>query len=81
MPLLQIRSFPDELYRELSRRAKMDNRSIPQETITLLRDALNLKGEHRARREFVLERINKLDIKNGDDFADPAALVREDRER
>ena len=51
MPLLQVRDVPEDLYERLSRVAEQDNRSITQETIVLLREALNYKESRISRRK------------------------------
>jgi hypothetical protein len=81
MPLLQVRDMPEELYETLSKVAQLENRSIAQETIVLLRDALNQKEERIARRKRILQEIHNLRIGNTENFPDPASLIREDRER
>ncbi|MFP3042384.1 hypothetical protein LQZ19_11265 [Treponema primitia] len=81
MPLLQVRDFPKELYDTISRVAKTENRSIPQQTIVLLKNALNISDERMARRRAVLEEIDKLNIDRVQQFPDPAELTREDRDR
>ena len=81
MPLLQVRDIPEDLYEELSRIAKMDNRRIAQETIVLLRSALNLKSERIKRRKAILKEARALNIDNADQLSEPADLIREDRER
>lgn len=81
MSLLQVRDIPEDLYENLAKIAKMENRSIAQETIVLLRKALNLKEEHISRRKRVLEEIDEFYIAEVDNFPDPALLIREDRDR
>ncbi len=81
MPLLQVRDIPEDLYDELSRVAKQDNRSIAQETIVLLRSALKLDTERLKRRKALLSEVRALNIDNANNFPDPVDLVREDRER
>ncbi len=81
MPLLQVRDIPEDLYEELSRVAKQDNRSIAQETIVLLRAALNLDTEKRKRRRAFLDEARDLIVESPDDLPDPAILLREDRNR
>ena len=81
MPLLQVRDFPKELYEEVSRVARSENRSVPQQTIVLLKTALNIPHEQKMRRKTVLREINYLKIKNARQFPDPAKLTREDRDR
>ena len=41
MAVLQVRSIEDDLYEALGRRAAMDNRSISQEVITIIKDFLS----------------------------------------
>lgn len=81
MPLLQVRDMPQDLYEKLSQVAESENRSIAQETIVLLRKALNLTEERISRRKKILETIQKTKIEGTDTFPDPVLLIREDRER
>jgi plasmid stability protein len=81
MPLLQVRDIPEDLYNELSKVAKQDNRSIAQETIVLLRSALKLDTERVKRRKELLAEAKALNIDNADKLPDPVDLIREDRER
>ena len=81
MPLLQVRDIPEDLYDELSRVAKQDNRSIAQETIVLLRNALDQKNERIKRRQAILEQAKKLNLDPNDTLPDPVELIREDRNR
>jgi hypothetical protein len=79
MPLLQVRDIPDELYERIALTARAENRSVAQQTIVLLKDSLNNTAQRIARRKSVLKEIDGLDIKNTDNFPDPAKLTREDR--
>jgi len=81
MPLLQVRDMPEDLYEKLTLVANADNRSIAQETIVLLRKALNLNEERQLRRKRVLEEIKLNNINNQNNFPDPSLLLREDRDR
>ena len=81
MPLLQVRDIPEDLYEKLSSVAEQDNRSIAQETIVLLRKALNYKESRISRRKRVLAEIKANRIEGSNNFPDPADLVREDRDR
>ncbi|MDR1248296.1 MAG: hypothetical protein LBK63_03240 [Treponema sp.] len=81
MPSLQIRDIPKELYETIARVAQTENRSIAQQTIVLLKNALCLTDERIARRKSVLREIDLLNIKGAGAFPDPAELVREDRDR
>jgi len=81
MALLQVRDVPDDLYERLSRVAEEDNRSISQQTIVLLKKALNYQEARIARRKRILSEINQLNIPHVDELPDPVVLIREDRER
>lgn len=81
MPLLQVRDMPEDLYERLSQIAEQDNRSITQETIVLLRKALNYKENRISRRKRILSEIRNDIIADSSRFPDPAILIREDRER
>ena len=45
MAVLNIKKFPDDLYEQLRRRAKRENRSLSQEVVHLLQQALLEKGK------------------------------------
>ena len=81
MPLLQVRDFPLELYEKISRVADAENRSVPQQTVVLLKNALAVCTEPRKRREAVLREIDGFDIEGSGTFPDPALMTREDRDR
>lgn len=78
---MQVRDLPEDLYEKLARTAEADNRSIAQETIVLLRKALNLKEERGLRRKKLFEEIQKNSVPHADQFPSAADLIREDRER
>jgi len=79
MPLLQVRDFPADLYDTISRVAREENRSIPQQTIVLLKTALNITQERKTRRKAALAETDILKLKNVESFPDPVRLIREDR--
>lgn len=81
MPLLQVRDMPKDLYEKLAAVAAEDNRSVAQETVYLLREALQLKESHKARRKKVLEEIGRHAVKRVDKIPDAAGLIRDDRQR
>jgi plasmid stability protein len=81
MPLLQVRDLPEDLYEKLARVARAENRSIAQETIVLLREALNQKEERMAKRRDLLDAIGSQVAEGADSFPDPVSLLREDRGR
>jgi hypothetical protein len=73
--------MPEDLYEKLSQIAEQDNRSITQETIVLLKKALNYKESRISRRKRILNEIRNDVIPDSNKFPDPAVLIREDRER
>ena len=81
MPLLQVRDFPAELYNTISQVAHTENRSIPQQTIVLLKTALNMTQERSARRKAALLEIDTLNLKDTNKFPPPEKLTREDRDK
>ena len=82
MAILQVRDIPEDLYEILSIVAKQENRSISQETIVLLRKALQLKEERITKRKFLLTDLAEYNkLKKLNDFPDPVDLIREDRDR
>ena len=81
MPLLQVRDFPAELYTAISHVAQSENRSIPQQTIVLLKTALNITQEQQKRRKSILNEIDTINIKDTNKFPAPEKLTREDRDR
>ena len=80
MPLLQVRDFPPELYTAISRVARSENRSIPQQTIVLLKTSLNLTEERKTLRKAVLKEIDNFNIKGTNNFPPPEEMIREDRD-
>jgi len=81
MPLLQVRDIPVDVYENLSQRARAENRSIAQQTVTLLRFALNLPLERKAQRRAVLNEIAGFQLTTTAPLPDPAHFIREDRDR
>ena len=63
MASLQIRDMPDELYESLKNRAAKDRRSLAQQALVLLTEALGSKPTGRERRMRVLEEIKSKKIK------------------
>lgn len=84
MPLLQVRDFPEPLYKALELRAKEERRSISQQTIVMLSKELGVEASNRERRRKILADIDEMHANNPEAFknlSDPVALIREDRER
>ena len=79
MAILQMRDLPDELYEKLKVRAKEERRSIMQQAVVLLEEALS-EDHNKTRRKRAIQAMldSKVDLKKPDDIV---ALIREDRER
>lgn len=79
MATLYIRNIPDKVYQAIKRRAKIYRRSINQETVMILEEAL--KG----RREYILwneiDTLRERVFKQYGSFGDSSELIRKDRER
>ena len=80
MASLQIRKLPEPLYQKLKAVAKREHRSVPQQTIVLLTEALDVSPAVKENRQQVLASI-KRDAKRLKKFdvSDPVALIRQDR--
>ena len=94
MPALQVRDFPEELYNALRERARIEHRSIAQQTIVAVQSYLYEPNGNRgmtaedyeiqqriAKRKALFERINArppLILPEG--FPTPEELIREDRD-
>ena len=72
MATLNIKDFPDGVYRKLKARAKRDHRSLAQEVTHILSEALEEKDRHSI---LELRGLGK-DLWSG---IDPAAHVEEER--
>ena len=80
MPTLQVRDLPKDIYISLKMAANKENRSIAQQTIILLKEALGLHKNNKLKRQALLEKISQKDYPSSDDI-DTVILIREDRER
>jgi len=81
MPTLQVRELPEDVYRRLQRLAESENRSLAQETVVLLRKALEIETSHKQRRERLLETLRHIDPVDTRDLPSPEEIIREDRDR
>lgn len=81
MPTLQVRDLPEDVYRRLLDRAEAEHRSLAQETIVILRQALTNQQTPRIRRKRVLDSLQTLQIGSTFSFPNPEDLIREDRDR
>jgi antitoxin FitA len=81
MASLQIRDMPDDLYESLKFKAEKDHRSLAQQAIVLLSEALKARGRDSSRRMEALEKIrsSKVVIRSKD--ISIVDLIREDRGR
>jgi len=79
MALLQVRSFPDDIYDALNSLAQREHRSVAQQTIVLLRSVLGEQEQRKARRqELLCALLDEAPMISGD-YPSPAELIREDR--
>ena len=81
MALLQVRSFPDDVYEELNMLARKEQRSVAQQTIVLIRSALGRQEQRKTLRQELLKDLLEEPPTISGDFPSPADLIREDRER
>ena len=83
MPSLQVRELPDNIYRLLQEKAKVEHRSLAQEAIVTLAKGLNTTSSNKDRRKTLLQNIVAHPCSSGKMTYDvaPVSLIREDRER
>lgn len=81
MASLQIRDMPDDLYESLKQRAEKDHRSLAQQALVLLSEALNAGAKDSSRRINALKRIRSNQVKTKSGDVDIVALIQEDRRR
>lgn len=81
MPLLQVRNFPDDLYKKLAMTAKKKNRTISQQTVVMLEQGLGQQQSNIERRSHLLEKIKTRNTSEKAKRLDAVSMVREDRER
>jgi antitoxin FitA len=80
MPTLQVRDLPEDVYIQLNYLAEKEHRSLTQEAIVLLKEAIASRIGNKERRRLLLENRNPLGI-DGNALPDPVDLIREDRDR
>ena len=81
MPTLQVRELPGDLYAQLQAKARAEHRSIAQQTIVLLREALSVPKNKKNERRTILKRIADRSLGKVDNLPDSESLIREDRDR
>jgi plasmid stability protein len=80
MATLHVRSVPDELYDRLREMARISNRSLSAQVVTLLSEALAAQEAH-ARQAQILSDIRRRRFRPPAAAPDSAELLREDRGR
>ena len=81
MASLQIREMPDDLYESLKLKAEKDHRSLAQQAIVLLSEALRTQGRDSSRRMNALKRIQSSKVVTKSKDISIVELIQEDRER
>ena len=81
MPLLQVRDCPPDLYDQISLIADNDRRSIAQQTVVLLREAVGLTEPSKSRRGRAVADALRFAQSVPAGHLDSTDLIREDRER
>lgn len=81
MASLQIRDMPEDLYESLKLRAEKDHRSLAQQALVLLSDALKAGASGSNRRMEAIEKIQSQKIETKSKEIDVVELIREDRRR
>jgi len=81
MAVLQFQDFPEDIYEKLAEQARINNRSIAQETIVLLKKQLNVTDDPKFRREELLHQLHENPIVLPKNAQNPSELIREDRSR
>ena len=81
MPSLQIPDMPDELYESLKRRAEKDHRSLAQQAVVLISEALKSRGPDSTLRMEAIKKIQSKKVLVKSKEIDIVDLIREDRQR
>ena len=81
MASLQIREMPPILYESLKLRAEKDHRSMAQQAIVMLSEAMATGGRKSSRRIEALRKIRSDKIKTRFKDLNIAGLIQEDRRR
>lgn len=81
MPLLQVRDFPEDVYKKITLAARRQNRTISQQVVVLLEKSLGMEQSNIERRKQLLESIKGMAVPDRAREVDAVALIREDRER
>lgn len=80
MPTLQVRDLPSAMYQQIHYLAKKEQKTITEQTISLLQESINEKIGNKNRRKVILKKMEELDF-TGEELPRPTKLLREDRDR
>lgn len=81
MPLLQVRDFPEDIYKKITMVARKQNRTIAQQVVVLLEQSLGQEQSNSERRKQLLAKIGGFDVPRSIQDIDAVELIREDRDR
>lgn len=81
MPTLQVRNFPEHIYRKIAELAKAKRSSITKETIYLLEKSLAMDEQRELSKNLLVEGMLRSAPEDSEKLTDPVLLVREDRDR
>jgi plasmid stability protein len=81
MASLQIRDMPEDLYKSLKLKAEKDHRSLAQQAIILLSEALNARGRDSIRRIEALRKIRSYKVQAKSKDISIIDMIQEDRRR
>ncbi len=81
MASLQIRDMPEDLLESLKMKAEQDHRSLAQQAIILLEEALKHGGRGSSRRIDALKKIRSRKIETKSKDLNIVDLIQEDRKR
>ncbi|MDR3089161.1 MAG: hypothetical protein LBU39_05015 [Desulfobulbaceae bacterium] len=79
--LLQVRNFPDQMYRAISELARAERRSIGRQAALLIEKGLAASGISAEKRRIALERAMRRELPATVKEADLTRMIREDRDQ
>ena len=80
MSTLQIRNMPKKLHDLLAQKAKKEKRSMSQQALVILENALIQETESKFRRRELIEKIKEYQIDH-ESLSNPTELLRIDRDQ
>ena len=81
MPSLQISDMPEDLFESLKLSAEKDKRSLAQQAILLLSEALSARGRDSSRRIEALRKIRLYKVKTKSKNISISHMIQVDRRR